>query len=62
MRNPLFRLAPHSLDYVFICSDKFCESLDARIMAFMDKLAGIPSHVVSYFLHPKVQYSATIDL
>ena len=38
------------------------ETLHARIMAFMDKLAGIPSHVVSYFIHPKVQYSATIDL
>ena len=38
------------------------ETLHARIRGFMNKLACIPSHVISYFLHPKVQYAATIEL
>lgn len=37
-------------------------ALRARILTFMNDLAGVPSHVVSYFLHPEVQYAAEIKL
>jgi transposase len=38
------------------------ETLHTRIMAFMNNLAGVPKHVISYFLHPCVQYAAAIEL
>jgi transposase len=37
-------------------------TLHAHIMAFMNNLASVPKHVVSFFLHPKVQYAAPIEL
>jgi transposase len=37
-------------------------TLHTRILAFMNNLANVPRHVVSYFLHPKVQYAAAIEL
>jgi transposase len=37
-------------------------TLNARILAFMNNLASVPRHVISYFLHPKVQYAAPIEL
>jgi transposase len=37
-------------------------TLHARVLAFMENLASVPRHVVSYFLHPKVQYAAAIEL
>jgi transposase len=37
-------------------------TLHARVLAFMETLASVPRHVVSYFLHPKVQYAAPIKL
>jgi len=37
-------------------------TLHARIMAFMNNLASVPKHVISYFLHPCVQYAAAIEL
>jgi transposase len=37
-------------------------TLHARILAFMDNLASVPKHVISYFLHPCVQYAAPIEL
>ena len=36
--------------------------LHTRIQNFMNKLAGVPSHVISYFLHPWVQYAAPVEL
>jgi transposase len=36
-------------------------ALHARISEFMNRLAGVPRHVVSYFLHPQVQYAAAIN-
>jgi transposase len=36
--------------------------LHTRIQAFMERLARVPSHVISYFLHPRVQYAAPIEL
>lgn len=38
------------------------ETLHGSIMAFMTKLASVPKHVISYFLHPYVQYAAAIEL
>jgi transposase len=38
------------------------ETLHSRIMAFMDNLANIPKHVISYFFHPCVRYAAPIEL
>ena len=35
-------------------------TLHSRIVAFMDNLANVPKHVISYFLHPCVQYAAAI--
>ena len=37
-------------------------ALQTRIQSFMEKLAGVPSHVISYFLHPWVQYAAPVEL
>jgi transposase len=37
-------------------------TLQARILAFMNNLASVPAHVISFFLHPKVQYTAPIEL
>jgi len=37
-------------------------ALQSRIRSFMEKLAGVPSHVISYFLHPWVQYAAPVEL
>lgn len=37
-------------------------TLHAHIMAFMNNLASVPKHVISFFLHPKVQYAAPIEL
>lgn len=37
-------------------------TLQARILGFMDRLANVPKHVISYFLHPWVQYAAPVEL
>ncbi len=37
-------------------------TLASRILDFMDCLAHIPEHVISYFFHPSVQYAAPIEL
>ena len=37
-------------------------TLHARIVAFMENLASVPRHVISYFLHPEVQYAAPIEI
>jgi transposase len=37
-------------------------TLHARVLTFMEKLADVPRHVVSYFLHPKVQYAAPVEI
>jgi transposase len=37
-------------------------SLRNRVVAFMDYLSGIPKHVISYFMHPCVQYAAPIEV
>jgi transposase len=37
-------------------------TLHTRIMTFMNNLARVPKHVISYFLHPCVQYAAAIEL
>lgn len=37
-------------------------TLHTRILAFMTNLASVPKHVISYFLHPCVQYAAPIEL
>jgi transposase len=37
-------------------------TLHTRIMGFMNNLASVPKHVISYFLHPCVQYAAAIEL
>jgi transposase len=37
-------------------------TLHARILAFMDHLASVPKQVISYFLHPWVQYAAPVEL
>lgn len=37
-------------------------TLHSRILAFMDNLANVPNHVISYFLHPCVRYAAAIEL
>jgi transposase len=36
--------------------------LQTRIQCFMNKLAGVPAHVISYFLHPWTQYAAPVEL
>jgi transposase len=37
-------------------------ALKTRIEIFMNKLATVPSHVISYFLHPWAQYAAPVEL
>jgi len=37
-------------------------TLYAHLMTFMDHLLSVPKHVVSYFLHPWVQYAAPIEI
>jgi transposase len=37
-------------------------ALQARIHRFMNQLAGVPAHVISYFLHPWAQYAAPAEL
>ena len=37
-------------------------ALQTRIQAFMDKLASMPAHVISYFLHPWTHYAAPVEL
>ncbi len=37
-------------------------ALRNRVVAFMDYLSGIPKHVISYFMHPCVQYAAPIEI
>jgi transposase len=37
-------------------------ALHTQILAFMKTLANVPKHVISYFLHPCVQYAAPIEL
>jgi transposase len=37
-------------------------ALQTRIKNFMNKLAGVPSHVISYFLHPWARYAAPVEL
>jgi transposase len=37
-------------------------TLHTRIMAFMGKLVSLPQHVISYFLHPCVQYAAPVEI
>jgi transposase len=37
-------------------------TLHTRIMTFMEQLVSLPEHVISYFLHPWVQYAAPIEI
>jgi transposase len=37
-------------------------TLHARIVNFMGHLVNVPKHVISYFLHPWVQYAAPVEL
>lgn len=37
-------------------------TLHDRVVGFMDRLTQIPKHVISYFLHPLVQYAAPVEL
>jgi transposase len=37
-------------------------TLQGRLLKFMKRLAGVPSHVISYFLHPWTQYAAPVEL
>jgi transposase len=37
-------------------------TLWTHVMTFMGKLASVPQHVISYFLHPCVQYAAPIEI
>jgi transposase len=37
-------------------------ALQTRILSFMRTLANVPRHVISYFLHPCVQYAAPVEL
>ena len=36
--------------------------LKTRVETFMNKLGTVPSHVISYFLHPWTQYAAPVEL
>jgi transposase len=38
------------------------ETLRERIVRFMTDLARVPSHVISYFLHPWTRYAAPVEL
>jgi len=37
-------------------------TLHTSIRTFMEQLASLPEHVISYFLHPWVQYAAPIEI
>jgi transposase len=37
-------------------------ALHTRILTFMERLANVPKHVISYFLHPWVQYASPVEL
>ena len=37
-------------------------TLHTRVVAFMEHLASVPKHVLSYFLHPWAQYAAPVEL
>jgi transposase len=37
-------------------------ALKTRVETFMNKLATVPSHLISYFLHPWAQYAAPVEL
>lgn len=37
-------------------------TLQGRMRGFMDRLARLPAHVISYFLHPWTQYAAPVEL
>ena len=37
-------------------------TLQGRVLGFMKHLAGVPKHVISYFLHPWTQYAAPVEL
>jgi transposase len=37
-------------------------TLQGRLLGFMKRLAGMPNHVISYFLHPWTQYAAPVEL
>ena len=37
-------------------------TLHTRIVSFMEHLANMPKHVISYFLNPWVQYAAPVEL
>ena len=37
-------------------------ALQDRMLRFIDKLARLPAHVISYFLHPWTQYAAPVEL
>ncbi len=37
-------------------------TLHTRIVSFMEHLANVPKHVISYFLNPWVQYAAPVEL
>jgi len=37
-------------------------ALQTRIQRFMKQLAGVPAHVISYFLHPWAEYAAPAEL
>lgn len=37
-------------------------ALHTRILSFMEHLAHVPKHVISYFLNPWVQYAAPVEL
>jgi transposase len=37
-------------------------TLGGRVLTFMKHLAEVPTHVISYFLHPLTQYAAPIEL
>jgi transposase len=39
-----------------------CGVLQTRLQAFMSKLAKVPAHVISYFLHPWAQYAAPVEM
>jgi hypothetical protein len=32
------------------------------LLGFMKRLAKLPKHVISYFLHPETQYAAPVEL
>ena len=37
-------------------------TLQGRLLEFMSRLARVPEHVISYFLHPWTQYAASVEL